>query len=365
MASARRSRLTLKAILPRSLGLRLVSNPDAALITRLRDAVDESLRSVVADTRRVALVNFPNHGNPGDPAIWLGTRAALRRIGARVGYQCAWDTYSESALRRAVPDGPVLLNGGGNFGDLYAGQQRLREHLLSTLRGRRLVQLPQSIHFRERENLDRVRRLVAAHGDVTLLVREHRSKEVATREFDAEVRLVPDMAFGLGALPRLGTPRYDVLWLHRLPGDPEYVDHGGSPDGVTSSVVEWIHDQPAEPEWRLDHRIARSANELLRSRAQKDDRWARLAWRPLGATFEPLAWGWVRRGLHILGTGRVVVTDKLHGHVLALLAGMPHVLLDNGYGKVSGVHESWTRPSTLAQWADTGDKARKLALDLL
>jgi pyruvyl transferase EpsO len=335
------------------------------LIGHLRTTVDEELRAALRGARRVALVNFPNHGNPGDPAIWLGTRAALRRIGVRAGYQCAWDTFSAAALRRAVPDGPVLLNGGGNFGDLYEGQQGLREHLLSTLRDRRLVQLPQSIHFRERENLDRVRRLVAEHGAVTLLVREHRSRDIAAREFDAEVRLAPDMAFGLGELPRLGTPDHDVLWLHRVPGDPEHVEHGGLPEGVTGSVVEWIHEQPDEPRWRLDHRIAKRANELLRARAQSGDRWARHAWRPLGATFTPLGQGWVLRGLHILGRGRVVVTDKLHGHVLALLAGLPHVVLDNGYGKVSGVHESWTRPSTLAHWAATGDEARELALELL
>jgi len=335
-----------------------VSNPDSALLAGLVDQVDGGLRDALNGADRVALVNFPNHGNPGDPAIWLGTRAALRRLGVRVAYQCAWDTYSAAALRRAVPDGPVLINGGGNFGDLYAGQQGLREQLLATLRGRPLIQLPQSIHFRDRANLDRVRGLVADHGDVTLLVREHRSEVVARREFDTKIGLVPDMAFGLGELPRLGTPTVDVTWLHRVPGDPEHVEHGGPPDGGTSRVVEWLHEQPDEPRWRMDHRVARWANTLLRARA-------RHAWRPLAATFAPLSHGWVRRGLHVLGSGRVLVTDKLHGHVLALLAGVPHIVLDNGYGKVSGVHQTWTRASTLTRWANTGDEARALAIDAL
>jgi pyruvyl transferase EpsO len=342
-----------------------VSNPDSALLSRLRGTVDDELRAVLRGARRVALVNFPNHGNPGDPAIWLGTRAALRRLGVRVGYRCAWDTYSADALRRAVPDGPVLINGGGNFGDLYAGQQGLREHLLTTLRDRALVQLPQSIHFRDPANLDRVRRLVAAHGNVTLLVRERRSALLAGREFDAPVRLVPDMAFGLEPLPRPGPPVHDVTWLHRVPGDPEHVDHGGPPGGVPSRVVEWLHELPDEPAWRPGHRVARRANAVLRARARRDPRWARHAWRPLAATFDPLSRGWVRRGLHVLGSGRVLVTDKLHGHVLALLAGVPHVVLDNGYGKVSGVHEAWTHDSALATWAHTGDEARALALTLL
>jgi pyruvyl transferase EpsO len=181
-------------------------NPDRALLGSLADRIDDGLRDVLGGARDVALVNFPNHNNPGDSAIWLGARAALRRIGVRVRYQCAWCTYSPGALRRALPDGPVLINGGGNFGDLYAGQQGLRERLLAELTGRRIVQLPQSIHFRERANLDRVRRLVAGHGGVTLIAREQRSKQLAQKEFDADVRLLPDMALALRELPRPPSP---------------------------------------------------------------------------------------------------------------------------------------------------------------
>jgi exopolysaccharide biosynthesis predicted pyruvyltransferase EpsI len=342
-----------------------VSHPDSGLLAQLIDKIQDALRATLDGADRVALVNFPNHGNPGDPAIWLGTRAALRRLGVRVAYQCAWDTYSETALRRAVPHGPVLLNGGGNFGDLYAGQQGLRERLLATLRDLPLIQLPQSIHFRDPANLDRMRRLIADHGAVTLLVREHRSDTLAKGQFDAPVHLVPDMAFGLGELPRLGTQTVDVTWLHRVPGDPEYVDHGTPPPGVSSRVVEWIHELDHEPSWRLGHRIARHANTALRRQAQRNPSWAERAWRPLGVTFAPLSRGWLRRGLHVLGSGRVLVTDKLHGHVLALLAGIPHIVLDNGYGKVSGVYETWTSESSLTRWASSGAEARKLATDML
>ncbi|RZS44214.1 pyruvyl transferase EpsO [Herbihabitans rhizosphaerae] len=332
--------------------------PDEDLLAGLRRRVHDGVRDALRGADTVALVNFPNHGNPGDPAIWWGTRCALRELGVRVGYQCAWDTYSPDALRRAVPDGPVLINGGGNFGDLYAGQQGLRERLLAELRGRRIVQLPQSVHFGQTENLDRVRRLIASHGDVALLVREQRSEKIARDAFDAEVALVPDMAFALPRLDRPTTPHLDLVWLHRREGDPEYVSHGGPPDGVRTLDVEWLHLLDPEPPWLLSHRLARRANTLLRVRA----RWA---WRPFGATFVPLSKGWVRRGLHVLSSGRVVVTDKLHGHLLALLAGIPHVVLDNGYGKVRATYETWTSPSTLAHWADHGDQARALALRLL
>jgi pyruvyl transferase EpsO len=347
------------------------TDPDSALLRCLADRVDAGLREVLGGARDVALVNFPNHSNPGDSAIWLGARAALRRLRVRVRYQCAWCTYSPEALRRALPHGPVLLNGGGNFGDLYRGQQGLRERLLTELTDRPIVQLPQSIHFRKQENLDRMRHLVAEHGRVTVIAREQRSEALAREHFDADVRLLPDTALALRPIRPAPMPSSepvdDMLWLHRLSKDPEYVDHGFDLDefGLSSREVEWIRPQPAEPAWTPTGRAVRAANGWLLARARSDQRWARHAWRPLGATFVPLGEGFVRRGLAIMATGRVLVTDKLHGHLLALLAGIPHVVLDNSYGKVSGTYQAWTHPSGLARWADSGAEAQQLVRELL
>jgi pyruvyl transferase EpsO len=58
------------------------------------------------------------------------------------------------------------------------------------------------------------------------------------------------------------------------------------------------------------------------------------------------------RGLRLLSAGHVVVTERLHGHVLCLLAGIPHVVLDNSYGKVRAFVEAWTAGHPLVRWAD-------------
>ncbi|WP_276524270.1 polysaccharide pyruvyl transferase family protein, partial [Enterobacter hormaechei] len=42
----------------------------------------------------------------------------------------------------------------------------------------------------------------------------------------------------------------------------------------------------------------------------------------------------VERGLRLLSRGERIVTDRLHGHILSLLLGIPHVVLDNDYGKL-------------------------------
>ena len=43
----------------------------------------------------------------------------------------------------------VLLSGGGNFGDLWPFVHRHREWILQEITDRRIVQFPQSLHFRD------------------------------------------------------------------------------------------------------------------------------------------------------------------------------------------------------------------------
>jgi pyruvyl transferase EpsO len=50
----------------------------------------------------------------------------------------------------------------------------------------------------------------------------------------------------------------------------------------------------------------------------------------------------VDRGCRTLAAGRVVVTDRLHAHLLSLLLGIPHGVLDNSYGKLFRFLDAWT-----------------------
>jgi hypothetical protein len=59
------------------------------------------------------------------------------------------------------------------------------------------------------------------------------------------------------------------------------------------------------------------------------------------------------RGCRILGEGRVVVTDRLHGHILCLLMNIPHVLIGDKYGKIESFYDAWTKSCDLTVWADS------------
>ncbi len=182
-----------------------------------REKIRLSLGELLEPGEPVALVNFPNHANVGDPAIWLGEELVLRRLGVPVVHRASWKSFDERALRADLPGGAVLINGGGNFGDVYGNQESVRERVLTGLGDHRVLQLPQSMWFRDTANLDRVRRLVEGHGSVTLLLRDDESFAMAQETFAVPCRLCPDMALALEPRPRPVEPQVPILWI-ALPG---------------------------------------------------------------------------------------------------------------------------------------------------
>lgn len=180
---------------------------DLALISAIGANLGETLRRVVPSSTPVALLDFPRYRNVGDAAIWLGQRRLLGQLGATVGYTCDRLTFSAEALRRSLPGGTVLLSGGGSFGDLWPEHQRFRERVIAAFPDKRIVQLPQSVVFRDERNLDRARSVFNAHPDLTLMWRDTHSLEFARDHFDASSMLCPDMASALGALQRPTGPR--------------------------------------------------------------------------------------------------------------------------------------------------------------
>jgi exopolysaccharide biosynthesis predicted pyruvyltransferase EpsI len=333
--------------------------PDRELIDRLAAGVEEAFERVIPRDSRCAILNFPIFPNPGDAAIWLGQLAILDRLRVATVYECEWRTYSPRALENALDDQTtILLNGGGNFGDLYipGGQQSVRERVLEEFRGHRVVQLPQSIHFQQRESLLRVKRLVERHGAFTLLVREQQSFQRAKSTFDVPVMLCPDGAFALGVdtgVARL--PDRELVWLAR--NDKEKMFTSPAPeDGLL--VVDWgADDIPSEE----TARAAAASNVALLHRMMKDESVKDTDWRALSATFETLARDRVTRALSTLRRGRVIVTERMHGHILALLLGLPHIVLDNSYGKTKSLYDTWTSLSRTARFAGSAEEALMMA----
>jgi exopolysaccharide biosynthesis predicted pyruvyltransferase EpsI len=326
------------------------------LRVELQRRYDAVLSDVVPRGAPVALIGFPNHSNPGDAAIWVGQLAALRRGGHRVAYVCDWLSYDERHLRRRAEDAVILLHGGGNLGDIWPEHQLLRERLVAAFPERRIVQLPQTMSFSDRRYLERARGVFDAHPDLTLLLRDHRSLAQAQEAFACRSLLCPDSAFALGPLRRLGEPDTDVVWLART--DAEAASgQGGPPDAPGVRVIDWLSEKRGNPGWdgaEARRRFAtRGGGRMLQRAPALADHAAPALWR----LYDRHAELRVQYGRRLLSGGRGVVTNRLHGHVLSVLMGIPHVVLDNSYGKNRTFYEAWTQDWPLARWGSSAASA--------
>jgi pyruvyl transferase EpsO len=69
----------------------------------------------------------------------------------------------------------------------------------------------------------------------------------------------------------------------------------------------------------------------------------------------------VERGCRLLSSGRVVITDRLHAHLLCLLMGIPHGVLDNSYGKLTRFLDTWTGEAATVHRFTSADEALEWA----
>lgn len=313
-----------------------------SVIARLQQRITAELAPYTTDLSNFALLDFPNYSNVGDSAIWLGETAYFKSLlKVRPAYVCTIETFNARELRQAVPRGPIFLSGGGNFGDLWPAFQVFREDVLSQFADRLVVQLPQSVHFDDYNVLRRAAAAIKAHGNFVLCVRDRRALEISKSAFDCPVHLVPDMAFCIGPQALPVPPRHRSLFLLRT--DKESIRLNTAAHDLSlpedAMAMDWLDEEPG-----LYGKLKASLGE--------DE--------PHDALFVKLAANRFMRGARLLSSASFVVTDRLHGHIMCVLLGIPHVALDNSYGKVSSFIDTWTKDCDVLQTAPSLDVAIRM-----
>jgi pyruvyl transferase EpsO len=304
------------------------------LQARIHSCLDEFITG-----EPIAIVDFPNIRNVGDSAIWLGEWAYLmsRRV-ARPAYVSTMHDFSADDLDSRMSSGPIFIHGGGNFGDIWEAHQNFREKVLERWPGRPVIQFPQSIHYKSDARADQTARIIAKHGNFTLLVRDEESKQFAEKRFDCRVMLCPDMALCIGALKGPENPDLPVLAMLR-----EDLEKAGTHDLSTLGDIP-VEDWISEP-W-LPVRIAKAVG-MAGALGTMDPMRVRLG-RFNGAARQRFG-----RGIRQIGRARTIVTDRLHVHILSLLLGRPHAVLDNSYGKIARFMAAFTGGTDLTYRASS------------
>ena len=120
------------------------------------------------------------------------------------------------------PETVLVMQGGGNLGDLYVEDQLFREMTIAAFPNRRAIFMPQTVYFESRELLEQSARLMMLHPDLHVMARDLDSLITLRSQMGlTNCYLHIDLAFALQeiATALLATmtaePERDVVYLLR------------------------------------------------------------------------------------------------------------------------------------------------------
>lgn len=332
------------------------------ILADLRARIDQIVPEKLGKQEHICIIDPPDHPNVGDCAILLGELDFIRRHypHAKVTFY-DWDNYNADLDRFIEKASVLLLHGGGNFGDIWIDHQNFRNRVLERFKHKKTVQMPQSISFSDKSQQDITARLIASHSDFTFLVRDEKALRFAQEHFECETLLCPDMAFAMDPIERR-QPDFDVFGLLRT--DKEVAaDHSAiraSLDeiGMKYAIEDWL-DNPDTLTRKMDDfgkRLTRGHPSLAASLQSI-----------IVANRRRYAESRVRHGIKLLSSGKIVVTDRLHAHIMACLLGIPNLVFDSWDGKISAFYKTWTADRAVTKLlhspADLSVEAGKLLQD--
>jgi exopolysaccharide biosynthesis predicted pyruvyltransferase EpsI len=321
----------------------------------------EALRDRLQQGDRVVLCGFEEHDNAGDSAIYLATLVLLNSLGVTIDASVSWQQCSRMLPALLRRDTRVVFVGGGNFGDLYPGLHDRRLEAVTAAAGHLVIQLPVSAWYSDSSTADRTADVLSTHGDVVLFARDQQSVD-RVAEAELSTVLVPDTVAMLTA----GTTAPDqqsapILWLARTDGESLGVPTSGEP---RIEIRDWwpateVRDARA-------HRFpARLPDAALRRLGIDSHRAIRLRGQVALGAHRSVSRLRSESALHQIVGHRIVITDRLHAHLISCVARRPNVILDNLDGKVGAYFETWSKELGLTRKASGPPEAATLALALL
>ena len=294
-----------------------------------------ALKRLVPEGAPVVHFDYAVYHNVGDILISCATEAFFRDNGNRISDSYCIQNYRKALSKQFSPDTVFVFQGGGNFGDVHKAHQRLREDVMRAHPAQQAVIFPQTVFFKDPKSLESTAALFARFENLTICGRDQISVAMLQQHFHNNIEALPDIAHYLdGAIAQHGqTPPAGTLYFVRQ-------DHPGFAnadiDAIAGAPQDSLLDWPgflSAHDWRMmkaGHYLHRLDEKTLHTPLPL------ALWR---------AWrtGLVIRAFRLFQEHEEVVTNRLHGLILAMLCAKPVRAFETGHGKLTTYYQSWLR----------------------
>lgn len=292
------------------------------IILKIKQALNKifSNNEFKIDRRKktIFLLQTPVHINIGDHFISVAEIQFLEKQFSDHNIIEINETKVDEFLNRykniVKSEDKILIHGGGNLGNEYLHHERLRRKIIKTFSKNKIIILPQTIFFTEDNNgqveLKKSVADYAQHQNLVICAREELSYNFAKTTFANKVILVPDLV--LQYEPKGGTRSNDLNNNYAIT--------------VFRSDREAILDEKNREEITkiLEHKY----KNIIRTDMFYDDRSTIID----DIDFRQKL---IDEKISLFSGSSLIITDRLHGMIVASITGIPCIAIGNYNHKIS------------------------------
>lgn len=287
------------------------------------------------DKKKIVFLGVPEYDNLGDIAIGYATCNFIKKYKNKeydflpVTERCFWK-YFKRLKYVITKDDIILIQGGGNFGNQYYDQEKLREKVIKNFKND-IYLMPATFYIK---NIDKdCQKFVKKYkkGNFKIFLRESYSYDLVKKYFENESFLVPDIVLSL---------------------NPTLINH--KRDGIGVCIRKDVERKiKKEQEEYIKENIYKLKNKMyVFDTCNKVTNWFDNQKDTLNYIFNEIS------------KYELVITDKLHGMIFCAITGTPCIALGNYNYKVKGVYE-WIKKYDFIRFCDDVNNISNLIPDVI
>ncbi|UUX35238.1 polysaccharide pyruvyl transferase family protein [Fundicoccus culcitae] len=309
----------IKNIIPNSAQkkLRIINSKYSKVkLNKTFDPIISELKST-KNQKRIILIGTAIYGNIGDHAISIAGTKFIKKEFPNVNLieiPISLYEYKSDIINRNINQHDlIIINGGGYLGTLWETGQEISNSIIINNPNNRIIIFPQTMYYKEdSENLIKEhKKIIADHPNVSLIVRDKKSYDfVSEKEFEfKKVILTPDIVTYIDGNKYKNNKNKIIFVLRK---DHEKVDYKKDIEELKSHFIELGYE---EDDFEYTDSVVEGYYNLYNRDAL------------------------VEEYLKMIGQASFVISDRLHGMILAAICGIPVIALDNVSNKVYGAYE--------------------------
>lgn len=305
-------------------------------IQQLRSIINNQLLPLIDSD--YAYLELPYYENIGDTLIWEGTRIFLKQT----KYRCLYSASNSTFYNHKIPqNATILLQGGGNFGDLWDAPHSFRKKIIELYPSNKVIIFPQTVWYEHQENIKADEFFFANRTNVTMCARDKVSFKFMQEHFPKnKVLLVPDMAFFIdfdkfGKINTAKTERSlyakrvdkelkNDIWPSFIPQSAEVhdwptIEHKTPKYAHADHIVEWLNFFANTKDIKQVNRLI----DLIRVHFYRPH--------------------YIKDCVKFINQYDTIYSTRLHIAIASAMMGKKVYLMDNSYGKNFSFYNTWLR----------------------